>query len=62
MLNCKQVTHLLSEGQDRKLSAMERLRLKVHLAMCEGCTQYEKQLRFIRQACRGMLDNTRQDR
>ena len=61
MLNCKDVTHLLSEGQDRKLSLIERLRLKIHLAVCDGCTQYGRQLQFIRQACRGLVDQARRD-
>ena len=52
MLKCKEVTHLLSESQDRKLTLAERLQLKMHLAMCEGCTRYRQQLDFIRRACR----------
>jgi len=52
MLKCKDVTHLLSESQDRKLKLAERLKLKMHLAMCQGCTRYQQQLNFIRRACR----------
>jgi len=52
MLSCKNVTHLLSESQDRKLALAERLQLKIHLAMCEGCTRYKQQIGFIRRACR----------
>ena len=56
MLSCKEVTHLLSEAQDRKLSVADRLRLKMHLAICEGCANFRNQMDFIRQACRGYLD------
>ena len=51
MLSCKEVTHLLSESQDRKLALSERMHLNLHLAMCKGCTRYKKQIQFIRRAC-----------
>jgi len=53
MLNCKQVTHLLSEAQDRELTLGERLPLRLHLAMCKGCRNFEKQMDFLRAALRG---------
>ena len=51
MLTCKEATHLLSEGHDRQLGLGERIRLRIHLAFCAGCTRYQRQLRLIRQAC-----------
>ncbi len=52
MLNCKQVTHLLSEAQDRELPWTEKIPLKFHLMMCAGCTNFRQQLDFLRRACR----------
>jgi predicted anti-sigma-YlaC factor YlaD len=52
MLSCKDVTHLLSDGQDRKLTLSERLSLEMHLAMCQGCSNFKKQMGFLRTACR----------
>lgn len=52
MLNCKEITHLLSQSQDRQLSIGEKLQLEMHLAMCRGCTNFRKQMRFLREACR----------
>ena len=52
MLTCKEITALLSEAQDRKLSLAERLKLEMHLAMCRGCQAYKSQLAFLRDACR----------
>lgn len=52
MLSCKEITHLLSESQDRRLSIPEKLQLEMHLAMCKGCTNFRKQMRFLREACR----------
>ena len=56
MLSCKEVTHLLSEAQEHKLSIAARLRLKMHLAICEGCANYRHQMDFIRRACRSYLN------
>lgn len=52
MLSCKEVTHLLSDGQDRELTLGERFRLETHLVMCKGCSNYRKQMDFLRTACR----------
>lgn len=50
MLSCKEVTRLVSQGLDRRLGFAERVRLRVHLAICDGCTSFTKQVRFIRKA------------
>lgn len=52
MLTCQQVTHLLSEAQDRELRLKEKLPLKLHLMMCSGCANFRQQLDFLRRACR----------
>jgi hypothetical protein len=52
MLNCQQVTHLLSEAQDRELRWTEKLPLKLHLMMCPGCSNFHQQMDFLRQAAR----------
>lgn len=52
MLKCKEVTHLLSEAQDRELSVSEKLPLKMHLLMCQGCRNFKQQMSFLREACR----------
>ncbi|MDA3869301.1 MAG: zf-HC2 domain-containing protein [Gammaproteobacteria bacterium] len=50
MMNCKQATRLVSQSQDRELSLPERIRLRFHLLMCSGCSNYNKQMSFIRKA------------
>ena len=57
MLSCKQVTHLISERQDRELGLGERLALRLHLALCDGCTAFGKQLEFLRRALRRRSEN-----
>lgn len=51
MLSCKDVTHLISQSQDRRLTRSERVRLRLHLAVCAGCRNFSSQLEFIRKAC-----------
>ncbi|MBI5786076.1 MAG: zf-HC2 domain-containing protein [Rhodocyclales bacterium] len=62
MLSCKEVTHLLSEGLDRKLTVVERVRLEMHLLICGGCSNCRKQMDFLRSACRRYVaKHTRDD-
>jgi len=50
MLSCKQVTRLVSQGLDRELAFADRVRLRVHLAICDGCTNFSRQLAVLRAA------------
>ncbi|AKU12225.1 hypothetical protein AzCIB_2330 [Azoarcus sp. CIB] len=56
MLNCKEVTRLMSEGYERKLTLGERLSLKMHTMMCIGCTNYGKHMDFLRKAARRLRE------
>lgn len=56
MLNCRQATRLMSEENERELTARERIELRVHNMMCKGCTQYRKQIGFIRRATRALRE------
>ena len=49
MMNCKHATSLMSQGQDRELTLAERMQLKFHLVICNGCNNYNKQLHIIRE-------------
>ena len=55
MLSCKEVTHLLSEAQDRNLAPYERLQLEMHVALCRGCRGFKDQMAFLRVACKRYL-------
>jgi hypothetical protein len=62
MLTCKEVTHLLSEGQDRNLTIGERARLEMHLLICGGCSNFRKQMDFLRTACRRYVESWSRDK
>nr|WP_321239493.1 zf-HC2 domain-containing protein [uncultured Tolumonas sp.] len=55
MLNCREVTRLLSEAQERELTLKERLSLTVHLSWCSGCRTFSKQMQSIRQITRAYV-------
>lgn len=50
MLKCKQATELMSQSQDRNLTLHERTRLRLHLFICSGCANFNKQMGFIHTA------------
>jgi len=50
MSSCKEVTRLVSQGLDRELGFAERVKLRVHLAICDGCTNFREQVAFVREA------------
>jgi flavoprotein len=47
MLKCKQATELMSQSQDRALTLNERIQLKLHLLICRGCDNCNKQMSFL---------------
>jgi hypothetical protein len=52
MLSCKEASRLVSQGLDRDLGLFARARLRLHLAICDGCTNFKKQMDFLRRALR----------
>jgi predicted anti-sigma-YlaC factor YlaD len=51
-LTCKQMHRLVSEGLDRDLSLVERSRMHLHLAVCEACRRFDRQMELLRRAMR----------
>ena len=50
MLNCKEVTRLISESFDRNLSLRERFGLRLHVMMCSTCRLFRQIQRRIHNA------------
>ena len=50
ILSCKEATRLVSQGLDRRLPFGRRVALRVHLAICDGCTNFKQQMDFLRKA------------
>ena len=54
--SCREVTRMVSQGEDRELAFGERVALRVHLAYCRGCRNMRKQLVFLRRAMRRLSE------
>lgn len=48
MMDCREVNRLLAESADRELLWYQRIRVRVHLAMCFLCRRFTRQLTLIR--------------
>jgi len=57
MLSCKDVSIQISRACDQRLSWRERLTVRMHLLVCEGCARLERQMAFLRTAARTMAAN-----
>ncbi|HEY7240786.1 MAG TPA: zf-HC2 domain-containing protein [Burkholderiales bacterium] len=56
LLTCKEATRLVSQGLDRRLGPAERLALRLHLLICDGCSNFRKQVAFIRRTLAHLAD------
>ena len=57
MLTCKEVSRLASQGLDRQVGPIARLRLRLHLAICDGCRRFTRQMAFLRTALARLADS-----
>ena len=51
-VTCKEVHRLVSEELDRDLSLMDRVRVHLHLRICDACKNFDGQMRLLRRAMR----------
>lgn len=54
---CRQVARLASRGDEQPLNPWTRLRLRVHLKICDACERYLRQLDVLHEAA-GRLGET----
>ncbi len=47
---CREVSALLIAREDRELPLAERVALRLHLAICQACPRFERQLLTMRNA------------
>jgi Putative zinc-finger len=58
-LDCKDVSRLISDGQDRELPQAERANLRLHFVICETCRNVDEQMQFIRRAMKNFGDDSK---
>lgn len=49
---CKEATALMVAREDRALPLLERVALRAHLAVCEACPVFQRQMLTMRNAMR----------
>ena len=49
-IDCKEVSRLISQGQDETLPPAERARMGLHFVMCQTCRNVDEQMAFLRRA------------
>ena len=54
MLNCRQVTRLVSQSMDARLPWYQRFAVRLHLLYCVWCRRYAAQVQFLRKAGKGL--------
>lgn len=47
MYRCSEVVRLISSDQYRSAGILKKLMIRIHLAMCQHCRRYVRQLRAI---------------
>ncbi|HLA10915.1 MAG TPA: zf-HC2 domain-containing protein [Pyrinomonadaceae bacterium] len=46
---CRQIVPLMSESLERRLSIVERVRLRIHMIVCDWCRRYLEQVGLLQQ-------------
>lgn len=50
MLDCRHATLLISRSMEKRLPFRQRMTLRLHLMLCDACTQFMRQLHLLRAA------------
>ncbi|MCV2358345.1 zf-HC2 domain-containing protein [Paucibacter sp. TC2R-5] len=48
--NCREVTRLVLEGEERPLRSSEKLAVRAHFLICKACTNFGKQVELMSKA------------
>lgn len=59
MKNCKETSLLVTQSFDRRLKLSERIGMRIHLAVCENCSRFMRQMQLMREWM-GSADETSQ--
>ncbi len=56
MYRCSEVVRLISSDEYMAAGVLKKLQIRLHLAMCENCSKYVRQLRALAAAVRKTAD------
>lgn len=61
IISCKSASQLISKSLDQRLSFSERLKLRLHLLICDVCTHFKQQLFILQASIKNLLKQTEND-
>lgn len=47
MINCKEATLLIEKKQEKQIAFSDRIKLLIHLMICEFCRRFQRQSKLI---------------
>nr|WP_295083172.1 zf-HC2 domain-containing protein [uncultured Roseateles sp.] len=50
MRNCREITALVLQAEDRQLGLGERLSVRLHMLICKACPRFLQQVKLMRKA------------
>jgi len=56
MIDCREAARLVSRAMDERLPLWQRLRLRLHLALCDACSNFSRQVRLLRRGIARLLE------
>jgi hypothetical protein len=59
--NCRDVTRLILERENRRLGPVERIAVRLHLGICLMCTRFSAQVRLMDRAMAAWKTYSEQD-
>jgi putative zinc finger protein len=54
-INCKEASRLISQSMDERLSFGQRLRLRLHLLLCDACRNFKSNMQLLRRGVARLL-------
>ena len=57
MITCKEASRIISDGLEKDLPLLDRILVRIHLAMCKTCGYYKKQIIEIKNLLENCSDS-----
>jgi hypothetical protein len=55
MIDCREAARLISQHADLPLPLARRLKLRLHLVICDACSNFSRQVQHLRKGVRAIF-------